>query len=97
MTSSHSEWHKSRLLERQIWQDYVPAGLDDGMVVYHWKKVFGEVKDRRFASFSAFVKMQTRKSGGKIIGLYLLVAFLLGVVGSLTASAVQYLFGGSGS
>ena len=95
VTSSHTEWHKSRLLERQIWNDYVPQGLEEGMVVYHWKKTFEAIKDKRLAGFSAFVKLQTRKSGGLIIGLYLFLAFLLGVIGSLTASIFLYLFGGN--
>lgn len=97
ITSSHTEWHKSRLLERQIWDDYVPHGLEEGMVVYHWKKCFDfeEIKDKRFASFSAFVKMQTRKSGRLIITLYLFLAFVLCVLGSLAASAILHLFSGS--
>ena len=89
VTSSHTEWHKSRLLEREIWGAYVPHGLDNGMVVYHWKKRFGDIHENRFASFSAFVKMQTRKSDEVIIGLYLLAAFVIGAIGSFAASLFQ--------
>ena len=95
VTSSHAEWHKSRLLEKQIWERYVPDGLQDGMVVYHWKKNFDEIKDKRFAGFSAFVKLQTRKSTRTIIGLYLSLAIFLGIVGSLTANLFWYLLIGS--
>lgn len=97
VTSSHDQWHKSRLLEHPIWRGYVPFELSEGLVVYHWKKVFKTLEPKRFPSFSVFVKMQTRKSGGLIISFYLLLAFLLGVIGSLTASAVQYLLSGSGN
>jgi hypothetical protein len=91
VTSSHTEWHKSRLLERRIWETYVPQGLEDGMVVYHWKKNFPQSKEKRFSSFSAFVKMQTRKSGRAIILTYLTMAFILGVLGSLSGSILfQY-------
>lgn len=63
------------------------------MVVYHWKKTFEEIKASRLAGFSTFVKLQTRKSGRLIISLYLFMAFLLGVTGSLTASVFLYLIG----
>ena len=90
ITSSHAEWHKSRLLETQIWKDYVPNGLEDGMVVYHWRKEFDNNGKNTLQGFSAFVKLQTRKTSLVIIGIYVLVALALGIVGSLTASAVQW-------
>lgn len=96
ITSSHAEWHKSRLLETEIWRDYVPHDLDDGMVVYHWRKSFESAAHNTLQGFSAFVKLQTRKTGMWVICVYLVLAFLLGVVGSLTASFVQWwLAGGS--
>lgn len=98
VTSSHAEWHKSRLLENEIWEGYVPDGLEKGMVVYHWRKIFSGDKTKPLQGFSAFVKMQTRKSDLLIIGMYILMAFLLGVIGSLTASYFQSFFvGGGGS
>ncbi|WP_380059016.1 hypothetical protein ACFE33_15825 (plasmid) [Falsihalocynthiibacter sp. SS001] len=96
ITSSHAEWHKSRLLETQIWRDYVPHGLEDGMVVYHWRKEFEGSGQNVLQGFSAFVKLQTRKTSLMIIGIYVLVALLLGIVGSLTASVVQWWFSGAG-
>lgn len=96
VTSSHAEWHKSRLLENEIWENYVPNGLEDGMVVYHWRKSFTDDTNKPLHGFSTFVKMQTRKSGLLIIGFYVLMAFVLGVVGSLTASYFQSIFNGSG-
>jgi len=66
------------------------------MVVYHWQKSFADDTTKPLHGFSAFVKMQTRKSGLLIIGLYVLMAFFLGVVGSLTASYFQFFFNGGG-
>jgi hypothetical protein len=97
VTSSHAAWHKSRLLENEIWQDYVPEGLEDGMVVYHWRKEFVGDTTKPLHGFSVFVKMQIRKSGLLIISLYLAMAFLLGVIGSMTASYFQILFNSSGA
>lgn len=86
ITSSHTEWHKSRILEQEIWKNYVPQGLNEAMVVYHWKKTFSCIKERRFVSFSAFVKMQTRKSGTSTIVIYLVLAFVLGTLASVFGS-----------
>lgn len=89
VTSSHAEWHKSRLLENEIWEQYVPEGLDDGMVVYHWRKIFGDDDIKLLQGFSAFVKMQTRKADTKIITLYLCLALLLGGIGSVIGSLLM--------
>lgn len=96
VTSSHTAWHKSRLLENEIWRNYVPDGLEDGMVVYHWRKEFEGDVSKSLHGFSVFVKTQVRKTGFLIIALYLGMAFLLGVVGSLTASYFQFFFNSSG-
>ena len=90
IASSHQEWRKSRLLEHDIWREYVDTRLPSGMVVYHWKKELGDQsRDAGLASFSAFVKFHTRRSGGVILAMYILVAFIFGVVGNLTASIIE--------
>ena len=86
ITSSHSQWHKCRLLENEIWKKYTSFDLKGGLLVYHWKKVFENHQSERFPSFSVFVKIQSRKSNFLTILLYLSLAFILGVIGSLTAS-----------
>lgn len=86
ITSSHAEWHKSRLLENEIWEQYVPEGLDDGMVVYHWRKNFNDKDVKPLQGFSAFVKMQTRKADTKIIAIYVGLVLLLGGIGSVIGS-----------
>ena len=35
ITSSHSKWHKCRLLENKIWKRYTPFDLKGGLLVYH--------------------------------------------------------------
>ncbi|MGU3398267.1 hypothetical protein ACLBWS_00735 [Brucellaceae bacterium D45D] len=86
LSSSSIQWHKNRLLEHDPWNKYVPSGIPGGMVVYHWKK---EGKDGNgVADFSSFVKLHTRRSGRKILLTYLVVAFLFGLVGNLTASYI---------
>jgi hypothetical protein len=85
LTLSSRLQHKSRLLEHDIWNEYVPSGIPDGMMVYHWR----EDKSEGVEDFSAFVKMQTRRSGRQILKNYLMIAFAFGVLGNLTASAIE--------
>ena len=87
IASSHEAWRKSRLLEYDVWKNYVEGGVPDGMVVYHWK---AEVVEKQYVEdFSAFVKLHTRKTGGKILTTYVMVAFVFGVIGNLTASWIE--------
>jgi hypothetical protein len=86
LTASNQESHKNRVLEHDVWKKYVPNGIPKGMMVYHWKKEVGH--ESRFEDFSAFVKIETRHSGWRILVLYLLIAFIFGVLGNLAASAI---------
>lgn len=86
LSVAHSEFHKMRLLENRIWSAYAP-GIPPGMVVYHWKRVARPGKP--IVDFSAFVKLQIRRSGRSILFKYLLFAFLFGVLGNLAASAIE--------
>jgi hypothetical protein len=85
VTLSSRLLHKSRLLEHNFWNDYVPSGIPDGMMVYHWR----EINPAGIKDFSAFVKMQTRRTGRQILKNYLTIAFAFGVLGNLTASAIE--------
>jgi hypothetical protein len=85
LSVSNTPSHKLRLLEHQLWDPYVPSGIPEGMMVYHWKLE----KPTGLADFSAFVKLQTRRSGRKTFCKYLLIAFMFGVLGNLVASALQ--------
>lgn len=85
VTLSSRLLHKSRLLEHNFWNDYVASGIPDGMMVYHWR----EINPAGIKDFSAFVKMQTRRTGRQILKNYLIIAFVFGVLGNLTASAIE--------
>jgi len=60
------------------------------VAVYHWKKsrdlVAGEDP---IGDFSAFVKLKQRRAGLGTVAVYLLVAFVFGVLGNLTASWLE--------
>ena len=90
MTSSNTPSHKSRTLEADIWNNYVKDGLPEDVAVYHWKKsrdlVAGEDP---IGDFSAFVKLKQRRAGLGTVAVYLLVAFVFGVLGNLTASWLE--------
>jgi hypothetical protein len=80
----HEDVHKVRRLETTVWDDYVPDGIPEGMVVYHWR-VFGA---EGISDFSAFVKLQSRITNLWIILTSILVAFAFGLAGNLTASNI---------
>lgn len=82
LSVSNTPSHKMRLLE-QSWNGYVASGIPDGMVVYHWKR------QAPISDFSAFVKLQTRRSSRKILVVYLVIAFLFGLSGNLAATGIQ--------
>ncbi|MFZ1988772.1 MAG: hypothetical protein WAW96_03275 [Alphaproteobacteria bacterium] len=89
LSTSNTPSHKMRLLEHNLWSSYVPGGIPRGMVVYHWKR--DATKDP-ISDFSAFVKLRTRRSGLRILSTYILIVFLFGVLGNLTASALEWFF-----
>lgn len=92
LSVSNTPSHKMRLLEPN-WTGYIGHAIPEGMVVYHWKRE--EAADRAIADFSAFVKLETRRSGKAILTRYLFVAFLIGLIGNLVAAAVlAIIFGG---
>ncbi|NWK99181.1 hypothetical protein DM806_26685 [Sphingobium lactosutens] len=85
LSVSNTPSHKMRLLE-QSWNGYVSSGIPDGMVVYHWKR------QAPISDFSAFVKLQTRRSSRKILLIYLVIAFIFGLGGNFAASGIQALW-----
>ncbi|MCA0015022.1 hypothetical protein LB561_19810 [Mesorhizobium sp. B292B1B] len=94
---SNTASHKMRLLEHDLWNAYMPGGIPEGMVVYHWKRTTSVPSDPTLASeftgeigdFTAFVKLRTRRSSVQIWVAYLLVAFVFGVLGNLAANLIQ--------
>jgi hypothetical protein len=85
--ASSWESHKKRLLEDNLWRTYVPAGIPQGMMVYHWREVATEQKpDVR--DFTGFVKMQTRLVSWPVLLISIGLAFIFGVLGNLLASCI---------
>ncbi len=90
MTSSSTPSHKSRTLEREIWDKYVKNGLPDDVAVYHWKKSKKlEESEKPINDFSAFVKLKQRRAGLGTVTIYLIIAFAFGILGNLTASWIE--------
>ena len=86
LSASNTPSHKTRLLE-PVWNGYVPSGIPEGMVVYHWKKLPDPLKP--ITDFSAFVKLRTRRTSRKILWTYLGIAFAIGLLGNWTAELVS--------
>jgi hypothetical protein len=86
LSVSNTPSHKMRLLEN-VWNGYAPSEIPDGMVVYHWKKL--PETQKPITDFSAFVKLQTRRTSRKILWTYVLIAFGIGLLGNWTAEAVS--------
>ncbi|WP_141300859.1 hypothetical protein [Komagataeibacter diospyri] len=91
LSISSPNMHKQRLLEHEIWNDYVPDGIPDGMMVYHWKKLPPN-ESNSVDDFITFIKLQTRFTDSITLIKYLIFAFLFGIAGNLCASVVQYCF-----
>src|SRR3546814_21136594 len=60
------------------------------MGVYHWKRE--SHAQAPISDFSAFVKLQTRRSNREILLIYLVIAFIFGLAGNLAASGIQALW-----
>lgn len=97
VTLSHAAVHRTRRLETKVWGKYVPGGIPDDMLVYHWRAL-ADVPRRRGAptegvgDFSAFAKLKVRRSGMPIWLPYVALAFLIGVLGNLSAELLEVLW-----
>ena len=87
LAASSKQFHKLRPLEDELWNEYVPGGIKKGMVVYHWKRI----EDEGIPDFSAFVKLRTRRSGLRVVLVYLSFAFLFGIIGNLAAAYIIFI------
>lgn len=80
-----------RLLEQDIWNEYID-GLDDNMIAYHFKnKVEGE---RIVDSLCVLVRFQSHINTIKTILIYFTIAMFLGVIGNFVTDFIKtYVFG----
>jgi hypothetical protein len=68
------------------------------MMVYHWKQLArdkegsGATKKQGVRDFAAFIKYRVRRSGLRLLLVYLVIAFAFGVAGNMTASFLDRFF-----
>ena len=95
LTMQHKPFRKVRRLEGKLWRHYLLGNggerrvaeyerLADRMVIYHWRE---DAQDKRpvedFVAFASF------RASARNIWLYLLIAVLLGAVGSTLATGMS--------
>lgn len=94
LVGGHKNFHKSRLLETELWKSYVAngkeAGVCDDMVIYHWREKVDAAQgaNKYIDDFSAFAKLRIRLSNVPIVAVYLLVFFLIGITSGVMGSAI---------
>jgi hypothetical protein len=82
LVGEQSPPHKSRILEKNIWDDYLGPEHDmppEEMIIYHWKGKTAQnssVAGSFVPDFSIFAKVQTRKSS---LGVYIFVFMVLSI------------------
>ncbi|RDW13784.1 hypothetical protein DIE28_06220 [Paracoccus thiocyanatus] len=94
----HKPFRKVRRLEGKLWRHYLLGNggerrvaeyerLADRMVIYHWRE---DAQDKRpvedFVAFASF------RASARNIWLYLLIAVLLGAVGSTLSAGMSNIF-----
>ena len=91
-----TDFKSKRLLEKDIWKNYLPDDIEsnsvNGIIAYHFKK---EPKDkemmpRDIGSWEFFTKISTGICTGKTIFSYAVIVCILGALGSLVASILTY-------
>lgn len=84
---SHDVYDRCRILEANIWNDYLGISIDDSvdnqMLIYHWK---GKVVNNFIEHFSAFAKFTRRVLKIKHLLLISLFIIILGVLSGLIAN-----------
>lgn len=98
LTMQHKPFRKVRRLEGKLWRHYLLGNggerrvaeyerLADRMVIYHWRE---DAQDKRpvedFVAFASF------RASARNIWLYLLIAVLLGAVGSTLSAGMSNIF-----
>jgi|GEM_PF-2648928 len=80
--SGHQQFHKSRMLESGMWDEYVGDILPSHMVIYHWKVPLQEAHDTSIRDFNAFLKFRIRESNTWTVVRFIFFAALIGALGS---------------
>jgi hypothetical protein len=93
LTDSHASFHKMRLLEANLWREYlgdnVAADAARRMIVYHWR--VQSSPDNKVASFIALAKFRRSRLNLTISSLGIII---LGALGSAAEAKVSAWIGG---
>ncbi len=87
--------YKMRLLEKPTWEAYVPGGIPDGMMVYHWKKARAQRPKKdwevtEITDLTTFVRLENRHSRWANHLLFLAFALFVGVVGTFASEWIPF-------
>jgi hypothetical protein len=87
---AHSDFHKVRLLENQLWADYLRgtrvAGLRHDSFIYNWRRIAEGNAD--LGDYHALAKFRRLITGWPTIILYIFIVLGIGVAGNLFANAM---------
>lgn len=85
---SHTNFRRTRLLEKKEWSNYLSLEGDDffdnQFIIYHWRQEL-EGKNDHFHAFAKFKKTHT---GSNQIVTFLAIVFLLGLFSGMAANAL---------
>jgi hypothetical protein len=90
---SHSDYKRCRILENDIWQNYLTLGnkknsldLPEQMLIYHWTEQ--SKQNKKLEHFSAFAKFTKRDVTNKQLRNVIIFVFLIGMASGLGANTV---------
>ena len=83
LAGGHKPFHKSRILEPDIWSDYIKDNIKikNAMVIYHWKEIAGRKGKEFIEDFNAFVKMRHFWCSREMVLSFVAVTLVLGALG----------------
>jgi len=98
----HEQFHKCRLLENDIWKDYVKKprviGNENGdershilpnhMIIYQWNDTVFKKGSREIHEFHAFMKFKQRKSNMMTVLISLSIILVIAILGSFSANYI---------
>ena len=79
-----------RKLEESGWENYLGKQYNvSNILAYHWKKK----DEKEIKNFSKLIRLTSSATNKMIIGSYLLMAILLGIMGNVIYDLLKYIFG----
>ncbi|QIM69072.1 hypothetical protein [Basfia succiniciproducens] len=83
---SGSDKYKSRLLEREVWKDYIELNKNNDVIAYHFKEIAEEKNENNKKYISSFTNLSRFKyplNVGKRMLCYVLIVILISVISNL--------------